>query len=337
MPERETLESYFSRFQATYSAARVIPNDFQLAFAVLEEAVNAYPDDAFRYFAAMGSAQLGQTLVRSWKAPYAVEWLDGLLAQHPTINMLCLQQDLEAMLALRERNIDKGLGSPILAAQGKTASTSVANIFNSGFSLPSVMYSLVTEYAIPSWTRDYVRGGASYTTHLSPHPVTVERFKAAGITKMIVHTRDPRQALVSLAHHLDRYPEQLVVIMNKVDLTGADRDIGARAQTLIDEYTKAVRWIEGWVALSSEIEIMFSTFEEFVTDWDGFVDRYLDFYGAPRKYFDREAARNQHAGTDYHFRSGKTDEWRETLPAELGKLLTERLPEPLMERFGWQP
>jgi hypothetical protein len=213
----------------------------------------------------------------------------------------------------------------------------VARIFNSGFSLPSVMYSVVTSRVMENWARDYERGGASYTTHLAPRADSAGRLKRAGINKLIVHVRDPRQSILSFVHHLDLYPDHLVAVKRVAEKAAPDGDMAAKTEAVLGEYDKSVKWIEGWVGLSSEFEILFSTFEDFVTDRAAFVDRYLAFYGGPTEYFDRDAALTDHSGTDYHFRSGKVDEWREVLPAHLAKTLTDRLPEPLMERFNWRP
>ena len=65
--------------------------------------------------------------------------------------------------------MERGLPSILLAAQGKSASASVGNLFSSGFLLAPAVYSLIDQSIVAPWLADYLRGGACYTTHLNPH------------------------------------------------------------------------------------------------------------------------------------------------------------------------
>jgi hypothetical protein len=241
---------------------------------------------------------------------------------------------------LRESNLDKGLPSIVLLSQAKSASMPVAQIFNSGFNLPSFGYSLVNEEVIESWARDYARGGACQRTHLEPRPLNVARLKRAGIDKIIVHVRDPRQSLYSMIHHVTRYPDQLALtwFYNRSAVEQATfhtRSIVEQVDALMQFYLTRVKWIQGWMNAASELDIMFSTFEEFVRDRETFIEAYLEFYGASRHHFSYENATRVNPGTDYHFRLGLVDEWRNAFPPDLAKDLNEFLPARLRERFGW--
>ena len=97
----------------------------------------------------------------------------------------------------------------------------------------------------------------------------------------------------------------------------------------------AIRWIQGWIDAEAEIEVLFSTFESFVTDKRSFTERYLEFYRGPRECFSYENALTDHAGTDYHFRSGQIDEWRTVFPAQQASRLSHWLPDAFKQRFGW--
>jgi hypothetical protein len=97
------------------------------------------------------------------------------------------------------------------------------------------------------------------------------------------------------------------------------------------------RWIDGWVGAQGRLNIEFTTFEDFVRDRDAFIERCLSLYGGDRRYFDREAALQEHAGTDYHRRSGRIDEWRELLTAGQIEQINRQIPDRLWNLFGWEP
>jgi hypothetical protein len=144
--------------------------------------------------------------------------------------------------------------------------------------------------------------------------------------------RDPRQALVSLVHHFDMYPDQIVKHRQKA---AAGQTVSERAMNVVPFYANSIHWITGWLDLEGEIEILFSTFEDFVTDRTAFTEKYLDFYGANRAYFNWQNAFGTHVGVDEHFRSGRTDEWREVFSEQDAEYLSSLLSPRLKARFGW--
>jgi hypothetical protein len=95
---------------------------------------------------------------------------------------------------------------------------------------------------------------------------------------------------------------------------------------LMPFYLTRLKWIQGWVSAASELNIMFSTFEEFVRDRETFIESYLEFYGAPRHHFSYEDATRVSEGIDYHYRLGLIDEWRKVFPPDLARDLNELLP-----------
>jgi hypothetical protein len=256
--------------------------------------------------------------------------------KHTLLNLICDDdpQNVERLVRLRQRHLDDGLPSIVLISQGKSGSVTVGGIFNSGFDLPSFAYGFCNLKVLDSWATDYARGGSCHVTHLQPDRRQVRNFRDAGIRKLIVHVRDPRQTLVSLVHHLKLYPEQLLTMRQAAKGEG-DARIGELALRILPYYAHSIQWIRKWTELESEIEILFSTFEHMVSDWDGFVDRYLDFYGADTRHFSKTNASARHDGVDYHFRKGKTDEWREVFTKDEADYLSSLLSPKLKERFGW--
>ena len=234
---RAQTEAACQRFMATYLAQR-----FDAAVDIFLGALSADPGGAFRHFATFATGQLSQALIESRRIDEVAARLDAMIADHPHMHLICSEEPerIGSLLATREENIRKGMPSVVVAAMGKSASTAVGNIFHSGFDLPTFAYSLHHMRVIDSWARDFARGGASYTTHLDPSRDTVARLKRAGISRVIVHVRDPRQALVSIVHHFDKYPDQLVKYREQAKDAPT---LSARAMSVLDLYSSSIEWI----------------------------------------------------------------------------------------------
>ncbi len=298
------------------------------------QAVTAAPEIGFRYFMTRASGAVGECARLTQRAAELAHWLGGLLAGHPDMHVLVDYDPplIRRIVDLREANIAKGLPSIAVVTQGKSASVPVANIFNSGFRLPSFAYSLVTEEVIETWARDFARGGACYATHLEPKRRNIERLRKAGIDKVIVHVRDPRQVVLSMVHHVTMYPDQRVALARS---GFGNLPVSDQLRLLMDHYFGRIHWLWGWMEAEAELNILFSTFEDFVRDRTAFIRRYIDYYGGHEEHFSWENATTAHAGVDQHFRLGRVDEWREVLPRKDAQFLTACLPKSIRERFGW--
>jgi hypothetical protein len=288
---------------------------------------------AFRYFMTRSSQAVTQTLEATGKTREVVARLDALIARFPNINILCegSLSEVERVHRLREQNIKRGLPSIAVVAQAKSASFSVGNIFSWGFDLPSFAYSIATLEVVESWARDFARGGACYTTHLHPLDRNISRLKRAGVTKIIVHVRDPRQGILSGIHHILRYESFLHLKQNGF----AERTIDEQLEDVMALYARRILWLQGWLEAERELDILFSTFEDFSEDRDAFVARYLDYYGGPAKYFRPDLALTLREGVDHHYRAGKIDEWKQVFSPSRAARLSALLPESMKRRFKW--
>ena len=204
--------------------------------------------------------------------------------------------------------------------------------------MPSVAYNFCKSRIVESWAADYARGGACHVTHLKPDRRQVRNLRDAGVQKLIVYVRDPRQTLVSAVHHLEMYPDQFVEFRRDADLRERSQDsrrIGDAALRILPFYLQSVEWIEHWTKMESEIQILFSTFEEITSDFDSFIERYLAFYGGNTRFFSKTNATARHEGSYYHLRRGSIDEWLEVFTKDEADYLSSLLPETLKERFRW--
>jgi hypothetical protein len=306
--------------------------------------------DAFQYWRRAFDADLHRTLrsaIVDYSSRFArvleitggadelADWLTAEWERHRGVNLIpplwCPESEGRAR-KLRDKAMERGLPSILLAAQGKSASASVGNLFSSGFLLAPAVYSLIDQSIVAPWLADYLRGGACYTTHLNPTERNIALLAAGGAKTIIVHVRDPRQYAISVAGHILKYPMEM---LPSTRLSGSlHESVAAIAATWSED---AVGWIDGWVSARDKLPIEFTTFEEFVRDRDSFVERCLSLYGGDRQYFDRNLALREHEGIDYHRRSGRIDEWRELLTAEQVDRINRMIPDRLWNLFGWEP
>jgi tetratricopeptide (TPR) repeat protein len=281
------------------------------------------------------SSRFATTLYKTGRAEEFAEFLTDRSAEYEHVNLLSplpTEASRCATLDLRERAIERGLPSIVFVSQGKSASVSVGSLFNHGFGLVSVCYSLANLCVIVPWLADYLRGGACHVTHLDPSERNVRLLAEGGAKTVMVNVRDPRQLVVSMVGHFEKYP---MMIPPRLRSTA---DTNSAVAAVIDEYyPEMVGWIDDWVAARSRLEVAFTTFEEFVTDRHAFVERCLALYGGDRRYFDRETALTEQPGVDYHRRLGATDEWRSVLTAQQIEILNRQIPERLWTTFGWVP
>jgi len=322
------IADHYRAFQAAFAR-----QNYGVAYASFDAALHVDAEIAYRYFMIRASRYVTDVLGATGKIREVATRLDGLITRYPNINILCDDNpaEVERVRRLREMNIQRRLPSIAIVAQSKSASVSVGNIFSSGFELPSVVYSIATLEVVESWARDFARGGACYTTHLYPLERNISRFKRAGVQKIIVHVRDPRQGILSLIHHIMRYDAYLHLRQNGF----AERTIDEQLEDLLEVYLRRIAWVQGWLEAENELDIHFSTFEDFVQNRDDFVARYLEYYGGSTEYFRPEAGLTMHQGTDYHFRAGEVDEWRRVFSPANVKRMSDLLPESIKRRFNW--
>ncbi|MBI4767539.1 MAG: hypothetical protein HY787_23585 [Deltaproteobacteria bacterium] len=268
------------------------------------------------------------------------EWLENKFSECPDLIYLphrFTPWHVKTLKEKRAERISKGLPSPLLVTQNKSGSVSVANILSSGFDLPCVTYSLANLQVIPSMLREYLRGGACFVTHLLPTRQNIDLLKAAGIKKMMVHLRDPRQIVLSLAHHIQKYKKHDYFERQRM-IANHSSNLRHCIDDLIDRvWLPTLKFQLEWLAASQEIDISFTTFEQFITDPPAFLERLLDAYGGDRNCFNRSAAFSLDINTDRHFRKGELEEWREVFTAAQIDRVNSTMPNDLKSFFEWLP
>lgn len=289
------------------------------------------------------------TVVRRWSGPATnvvktvgqteqfAQWLEERSRSHEGVTLIPSSPAPEIHAAItRSRNIalERGLPSALLVTQGKSGSVSVGNILASGFGLQTVLYGWIHTCVVERWLQDYLRGGASYVTHLDPTDANIRRLAASGVKNVTIHTRDPRQIAVSTFHHIRNYPKDATREWREELVGNPDKFFDFLILKILPD---VIAWTDGWFKARLMLPVHFTTFEEFVTDPDVFCEKIIAIYGGDRKYFDRVAAFGRQRNTDFHLRLGEIDEWRRVLDARQVTRINSMMPDYFWNAFGWNP
>ncbi len=170
-------------------------------------------------------------------------------------------------------------------------------------------------------------GNAVAHAHLDANPTNLRLLKehTGGV---VLHLRDPRQALLSWIHHVKNYANLGQLSWAMVTPAPTPALLAESLTSVIDwhlvhHFPNLLNWIERWLEHAESgngPKVMVSDYRDFHADSQESVLRILDFYGIPRwVYIPREIPRD--AST--HFRSGQLEEWREVFNSAQQKICTE--------------
>jgi len=109
------------------------------------------------------SAAASLAAIELGKEDELADWVSETTIAYPEVNLLPARPSPEALLSaqrMRRVALELGLLSALLITQAKSGSVGIGNIFTSGFSLPTVLYSFVNARVVLPWLADFLRGGA---------------------------------------------------------------------------------------------------------------------------------------------------------------------------------
>lgn len=148
---------------------------------------------------------------------------------------------------------------------------------------------------------------------------------------IVVHLRDPRDALVSLFEMAETFhPVQALRFLfmrpDYAALSRRQRLDALRAQV----YPQYVRWIAGWLQRSREDPgaVRFSCFENFIKDQEGTLSDLARSFGAADSASDDIYV--------MHFRKGLVGGHRAMFDAAASREMFEAIPVEACQRFGWE-
>jgi hypothetical protein len=200
------------------------------------------------------------------------------------------------------------------------------------------LYSLVDQIS-PTQMRRFAGGAFVSQNHLAP---SIENLQVLDHfdCRMVLHIRDPRQALVSWTHHLDRVcahddSETLLLLAPRTPHGYFARSFAEKLDWQIDNYLpRSIEWLSRWVAIhdSGALPILLTTYAELSGDIADLCRRICDFNGIPRAAFRLVEVPKT---IDNHFRLGDDGEWRRVFSSDQIRRANTLLPSALADRFGW--
>ena len=325
------------------ATALEVRGDLSGAKALLLAAVDADPRLVWHH-----RRMLQETLTRADGNAELVEVLDRALADFPQLNYAADPHDGTAFIhsmEARAEAIYNDKPSMLLAFMPRTARDSMSYELVSGMGM---MPGLVTpQFApkddlVPSWVRDFARGGMLAGTRLDGRPENLKILHDSGIRKIVVHVRDPRQAIVSSLYHNQVQPDELPDLRAYLGVNWeCDIDYSLSFLEQVDAYANLgalpngpLHWLASWIEAAGNdgygVEIMFTQFDDFVHDRRRLYENIVGFFGIDpaRFHFD-------YVGTAVPATTVKSPDWRDVLGPGQIERLNALIPRSWFDRFGW--
>jgi hypothetical protein len=288
--------------------------------------------------------KLHSELVYLNRIPALIAILDGALRAHPTLQLADRLGDFHARQA---DAIAAGLPAIFMNTMAKSGSVYIYRRLMHGLGLPFsrvAVGTMMREWIVPSWAEQVAKGGALTLHHLDATPDNLQALKASGLRKIVVHARDPRQAMVSLAHHftLGYHEQELQWQKHSMSPYCPEFDTWSFARQLrwtIDQYyPRYVQWVADWVRAADDgshgVDVLLVTFEEFRADEAAYFTRLLSFAGIDPDRLLAQPNASRKTG-EFHYRKGMVDEWRAVCEPDQQAWMCGTLPVALAERFQW--
>jgi len=192
--------------------------------------------------------------------------------------------------------------------------------------------------AVPFRVAELGAGGICTKEHLAPTAFNVQTLVQSGVTRIVLHLRDPRQVALSWAHFVrdDVSATPLGPLWRDTcpPASVLNGDFAGLLDWCVDHYLPlVVDFIRGWQAIDADpasgLSVLFTTFESFVADPEAYLSSVLSFYGLDAG----DAAAT--ASEDVHLRSGRTEEWRSVLSSEQQRRARATIGADILDAFAW--
>jgi Sulfotransferase domain len=182
--------------------------------------------------------------------------------------------------------------------------------------------------------------------HLLPNAHNLRLLAAHNVTRIAILVRDPRDALVSWWHHLERSDIKAARLGDQSAAGAADTtyyQLGAEDKLrdlIARRFPVFQAWIADWLNVadsSATLKCHINRYEDFATDQRGALRAMLAFFGHDLEPVlpDVDGTRDAGIHVPTHFRRGEVGSYRDEAPPELVRLLDERLDRRLAARMGW--
>lgn len=155
--------------------------------------------------------------------------------------------------------------------------------------------------------------------HMAPSAFNLAMLREGGIERITLLLRDPRDALVSWRHNLERddidrlgWHRMMLVADGQIPADYYRLSWEAKLDALIAHYMpRLLNWTEAW-RRTTGFDIQIVRYEDMVADESGFVASILDFHGVDHETIRLpEIDRSQPLDTKTHFRRGVIGSWHD--------------------------
>ncbi len=250
----------------------------------------------------------------------------------------------EAFESRRQAAIAAGRQAMLITTVPKSASESIWNRLAEGLSLGQCHLSLGLFpdcCLLPSRVRFAARGGLIVKEHIAATAHNRKTLVEYGLDRLVVHLRDPRQALLSWVHFVrDDVSQRLLAPLWRKIVPPSEifsRSLEAQLDWGIDHYLPhLIDFVRDWAAADADPEsglrVHFASFEQFRLDPESYIDGVLAFYD-----IDKAAFRQDSEAEVVHLRKGLIDEWREVFTPAQKERAWSLIPDEMAERHGWTP
>jgi hypothetical protein len=203
----------------------------------------------------------------------------------------------------------------------------------------SNQYSLIDQINIEQ-TRTFSRGGFLSQAHLAPSSENLQVLQYFKL-KLVLHLRDPRQALLSWVHHLDWLSggsETCEALLFATPLPPSgyfNFSLSRKIDWQIENWLpQLITWTTQWVSAadSGTIPILITHQDDLRANEKAFFDSILAFYQLNLDYTLPNPPRTVETT---HFRRGDPMEWMQTFTPHQVDRATSMIPQSLGIRFGW--
>lgn len=251
--------------------------------------------------------------------------------------------------AAQQSAIERGVPALVFVAMQKSASEYIRSVLLAATDAPLLYPDLGTfprNFMVPRLTARVARGGCVTRLHLDPSEHNLDVLERAGVRRIAVHLRDPRAATVSFAHHLARIGEQEFQHSRLYHDPVLPLEFRAwpfemqLAWATANYFPGALEIARAWYEVAragqraSRLAIHLTTYKTFTRDPRRFFAELFAFFGWHPAKLDEVIASHQKE-LDRNFRSGRTQEWRETLTLDQQKLLHEQIGNAGLDELGW--
>ena len=237
----------------------------------------------------------------------------------------------------------------LISALPKSASAFVSSVLGKVLRAPICRASsgIFPNMAIvPNWLAQMLCGGAVTHDHFAATEHNLTCLRAAGVERLYVHLRDPRQAVLSYIH---MEVSRIAVEVN--EQRARDEEGAYLAKPLCEQidlaldttFVEMVGWIDGWVgardSLDSGFDIFIGSFEDMSAGKPEYFERLLAWFGDHSRVPLSTAAvieLIERTPQALNFRKGEIEEWRTGFSPEQCRRAWRAIDRRWASNFGWR-